>query len=457
MIDPITDWNAELGLPGGEAALSVSLESESVVRQQFRVSLRDTDSPRLVKYLRTYVHNRVWAIGAQRVVLDCEQALFDEIEPAFLPGGELSHQAAMMSDIYGGRFEIFRGSVRDECGSRSGAAQQPGRPKVGKHIGVDLGGSDAKVVALVDGELLHHEKQDWKPKSLREGKQAVSVVRGLVERALARAGIDAPDGIGISSAGIVVDDQIMASGIFGGMPAGEFREWVMPMGRRVSEAFGGVPTCVAHDGDMTPLWAYVDMGIERVLGLSLGTGLGAGFVGEGGRLPGLLCEVGKAILDMSPDAPEHIYNRTRGPALHYCSQNAVFRLAEEAGIALDGFDMLAEKLRHVQRLADERDDRAETIFQTVGKYLATAVAEFHDYFGMAHVLLVGRVTAGATGELLAESSKAALEAGFPEVARTVQIHMPTPPVGTDPGIVRELGQAMAAAYWSSMRVDGARG
>jgi len=455
MIDPIADWNAEFCSPEGDAVLTVSLESEGVVRKQFRVGLPDTDSPRLAKYVRTYVHNRLWAVGAQRVVLDCEQGLFDMIEPAFLPGGEFSHQAAMMGDIYG-RFEIVRGQASGESGAPNDTAQQPGRPKVGKHIGVDLGGSDAKVVALVGGELRHHEKRDWKPKSFREGTQAASVVRDLVERAMAESAIDAPDGIGISSAGIVVDDRIMASGIFGGLPAEEFREWIMPMGERVSEAFGGVPTGVAHDGDMTPLWAYVDMGIERVLGLSLGTGLGAGFVGEEGRLPGLLCEVGKTILDLSPAAPEHIYNKTRGPALHYCSQNAVFRLAEEAGISLDDFDLLAEKLRHVQRLAGEGDDRAKAIFETVGRYLATAVAEFHGYFETEHVLLVGRVTAGPTGELLAEAARAALEAGFPEVARTVEVHMPVPPAGTDPGLVRELGQAMAAAYWSSMRVDGAR-
>ena len=432
--------------------LAVSLESEAVVRKQFRVGLTEVESVRLTKYLRTYVHNRLWAIGAQRVVLDCDQRLFDEIEPAFLPSGEFSHQAAMMSDIYG-RFEIVRGAVRDVGQASRGVARQPGRPKAGKHIGVDLGGSDAKVVALVDGELLHHEKHDWQPKSFRDGKQAVSVVCDLVKNALAKSGTDAPDGIGISSAGIVVDDRIVVSGIFGGMPAEEFREWVMPMGKRVSDTFGGVSTCVAHDGDMTPLWAYVDMGLHRVLGLSLGTGLGAGFVGDEGRLPGLLCEVGKTIVDMSPDAPEHIYNKTRGPALHYCSQNAVFRLAEEVGIALDELDLLAEKLRHVQGLANGGDERAKTIFQTVGEYLATAVAEFHDCFGMAHVLLVGRVTAGATGELLLGATRAALEAGFPKVARAVKMHIPTPPAGMDADIVRELGQAMAAAYWSSMRLD----
>lgn len=248
MINPITDWNTEFCPSERGVELTVSLESGGAVRRQFRLGLPDIESPKLGRYLRTYVHNRLWAIGAERVVLDCDQDLFDKIASAFRPGGEFSHQVAMMSEIYGCHFEIVRGDARDAAGGASGTTQQPGRPKVGKHIGVDLGGSDAKVVALVDGELRHHEKRDWKPKSFREGRQAVSVVCDLVKNALAKSGIDSPDGVGISSAGIVVNDRIMASGIFGGLPAEEFQEWIVPMGERVSEAFGGVPIGVAHDG-----------------------------------------------------------------------------------------------------------------------------------------------------------------------------------------------------------------
>lgn len=454
MLDPITEWHRRYrSAAPGSGRFAVRFERPDRASLCFRTGLVGSASPELVRYVRTYVHNRLWAAGARRVVVDCGPDLFAALKSCFDPGGQYYHQAEMMSRVYRGPFEIVRGPVVDRSDEGSGVPAQ-GDPKRGRHIGVDLGGSDVKVVAMRDGELLHHEKMDWRPRGMMRGRQVLDVVEDMVGRALSAARLGRIDGIGLSTAGIVVGNRVVVSGIFSGLAAEEFDGWVAPMGAKLSRAFGGAPTQVAHDGDMTPLWAYVHMGIKRVLGLSLGTGLGAGFVDEHGQVSGMLCEVGKTILDMDAEAPEHIYNKTRGAALHYCSQNAVFRLAEGAGIALDHVDMLAEKLRRVQALVDSGDRSATAVFEAVGRDLAVAVAEFHDYFHMAHVVLVGRVTAGRGGEILLASADAALKRDFPEVADEVRLHVPDSPAGIDRNTFSEFAQAMAAAYVSSMCTQG---
>jgi len=451
MIDPITDWHARSGARDPRAlATTVCLRAPGRDSHTFHVAAGVEPGPDAHRYLRTCLHNRVWAVGATEVALDAGPALLDSVRCAYEPGGEFHHQAEMMAHILGRPFVVRHEIGQAVAGTDNADPEPPGDPKSGRHIGIDLGGSDAKVVALADGELRRHEKMDWVPKSFTRGEQVVDAVASLARRVQSAAGIPQIDGIGLSTAGIVVDNEVRVSGIFAGLPEDEFQRWVRPLGAHLCERFGGVPAQVAHDGDMTPLWAHVEMGLTRVLGLSLGTGLGAGFVDDLGRPSGMLCELGKVIVDMSPDAPEHVYNHTRGPALHYCSQNAVFRHAADAGLHVPEKDMLAAKLRWVQELAAGGCAAARDIFDKVGADLAVAIAEFHGYFDMRHVVLVGRVMAGETGEALLAAAQASLAREFPEVAGRVALHVPSPSRAGAGDWAREFGQAAAAAFWSSM-------
>jgi predicted NBD/HSP70 family sugar kinase len=228
----------------------------------------------------------------------------------------------------------------------------------------------------------------------------------------------------------------------------------------VKARFAGVDVDVAHDGDVAAIWAYVEMGLGNVLGLSFGTGLGAGFADKNGSLSGYLCEIGKSLIDMHPEAPEHIYNHTRGPALHYLSQNAVFRLAEENNIEIDRIEVPAARLRYVQKLLEDGNSQARDIFERIGHYLAVAVVEFHDYFGMENVVLFGRVTTGMAGEIILNRARQVLNDKFSDIAQKVKLHLPITPKSdirkSDAALNREFGQAIAAAYLSSMKASAKR-
>jgi ABC-type sulfate transport system substrate-binding protein len=69
---------------------------------------------------------------------------------------------------------------------------------------------------------------------------------------------------------------------------------------------------------------------------------------------------------------------------------------------------------------------------------------------MEHVVLFGRVTTGIAGEIILDIAKQVLNEKFKNVAPKVQLHLPVVQK-MDANISREFGQAIAAAYLSSMK------
>ncbi len=463
--DPIHLWKARYHAARDEATakpIQVTYDQGNGCTHTYSFRLRAL--PGAEEYLGVYLYNRAWAVGAQQIHVACDRRLFEAIRGDFDCNGRYAGLREMMERVYGG-FQLCweAGAAKDsETGRQRGQHKSRGiletprpDPYCGRHIGVDLGGTDLKVVALRDGEILFYAKQTWNPRTYQDPEDHLGFIERWICRAKQQVGFRELDGIGISTAGIVVGAEVKISGLGAGLSQQQYQDTFCQMAAHLSHRFEDVPVQVMHDGDAAALWVAVDMGLTNVLGLAFGTGLGAGYVDVNGQLTGALCEIGKCILDMAPDAPEHIYNHTHGPALHYLSQNAVFRLAPRHGISLDSIPERAEKLKHVQQLAEEGNRSARSIFQYIGRRLAMAIVEFYDYFGMDRVVLFGRVASGLSGEWILASAEETLMREFPQ--NKVQLYLPYTPEDKDPAVTREFGQAIAAAYLSSMRLSGSAG
>ena len=458
---PITNWNDRFFRMANseisETVLVAYVEDGEYARI-FRVPIpmdeKMWQEQEVSRYIKTYIYNRAWAIGGYRILVSCPKKLYEPIRTAFMAEyGEYYHIATFMTKVYDKPFEIqLVDSETIDSMMLLPTSEMQSSPKRGARIGVDLGGSDIKVAALVDGELKFYQKRNWRPMSFTDAEEHLTVVSDMIWVAKGKSGLTKLDGIGISTAGVVVNSKIMISGLGVGLTESQFRDKITPMGAIIKARFSGVNVDVAHDGDVAAIWAYVEMGLGNVLGLSLGTGLGAGFADKRGSLASFLCEIGKSLIDMHPEAPEHIYNHTRGPALHYLSQNAAFRLAKENSIEVDHIEVPAEKLRYIQKLAENGNPKAREIFAKIGHYLAVAVVEFHDYFRMEHVVLFGRVTTGIAGEIILSKANQVLNKKFSDIAEKVQLHLPVAQKG-DVNLNREFGQAIAAAYFSGLRSE----
>ena len=88
-----------------------------------------------------------------------------------------------------------------------------------------------------------------------------------------------------------------------------------------------------------------------MLGIALGSSEAGGYVTETGELTTWLNELAFCPVDYDPEAPVDEWSGDRGCGAQYFSQQAVFRLAAEAGIKLDERLGPAEKLKYVQDMA----------------------------------------------------------------------------------------------------------
>ena len=96
------------------------------------------------------------------------------------------------------------------------------------------------------------------------------------------------------------------------------------------------------------------------------------------------------------------------------------------------------KLKVVQGLMKEGDERAAAIYDTIGAYFGYAIAYYAEFYSIKHVLIMGRVTSGEGGVILLERAKEVLNTEFPELAKQIKLHIPDENS-------RRVGQSVAAA------------
>jgi predicted NBD/HSP70 family sugar kinase len=266
-----------------------------------------------------------------------------------------------------------------------------GRHLEGCRIGFDLGASDLKVSAVIDGEPVFSTEIVWEPRQQSDPHYHYEKILSALQ--LAAAKLPRVDAIGGSSAGVYVDNRPMVASLFRGIPAERYGE-VRDLFARIRQAMGGVPLEVINDGEVTALAGSMSLEDNAVLGIAMGSSQAAGYVTPSGRLTDWLNELAFAPVDYQPAAPVDEWSGDRGVGALYFSQQAVFRLAPRVGIAVPGDVTDAEKLKFVQGRLEAGDAGAEQIWRTIGVYLGYALAHYADFYDFKHALILGRAITG---------------------------------------------------------------
>jgi predicted NBD/HSP70 family sugar kinase len=304
----------------------------------------------------------------------------------------------------------------------------------GHRIGFDLGASDRKVSAVVDGIPVFSEEVVWEPRKHSDPEYHYREIKSALETAARH--MPRVDAIGGSSAGIIIDNRPMVASLFREVPPGRLGE-IRNLFHRIRDEMG-VPLEVINDGDVTALAGSMSIDDTGILGIALGSSQAAGYVDRHGHLTGWLNELAFAPIDYGLDAPEDEWSGDTGCGASYFSQQCVFRLAPKAGIEIPADNNDADKLKYVQEKLEEGQDGAVKIWQSMGVYLGYGIAHYADFYDLKHVLILGRCTSGRGGELLIEGAKNVFHAEFPELNERIQLHLPDEKV-------RRIGQSVAAA------------
>ena len=384
-------------------------------------------------YVDRLVKTMLWMKGGFRIFVQGDAEILRTLQEAYAPGGSRAFDADFMAKVYEHPFEVV---ACDELPAEKSNSESVGRHLEGCRIGFDAGGSDRKVSAVIDGESVFSEEVVWFPKITADPDYHF---QGIVD-AMKTAASHMPrvDAIGVSSAGIYINNRTMNASLFLKVPEDLFNEKVKDIYIRAAKEIGDVPLVVCNDGDVTALAGAMSLEDNNVLGIAMGTSEAVGYVDEKGNITGWLNELAFVPVDASPAAMVDEWSGDIGCGVKYFSQDAVIKLAPAAGINLSEELSPAEKLKEVQKLMETPGSPAEAIYRSIGVYLAHTLALYYDLYHYKYVLLLGRVMSGRGGDLLLETCKAALAEEYPEVAEAIRITLPDEKF-------RRVGQSAAAA------------
>lgn len=420
--------------------LAIERNDGFIYCREFDLFAEGIDDERNTFIVERFIKSVLWVVGGFKIYIHGSRTVFDKIKSYYSENGLRAFDYNFMSTVYSKPFEVvYVENIKDMPKEKVSSVSAGGFLK-GNRVGFDAGGSDIKISAVVDGNVIFSEEVVWLPKLNDDINYHYENIYKVMMMAIDKMGGKC-DGIGISTAGVIVKNCPMVSSLFIKVPKSDFekvKNVYINVCERISKELGKeIPYLVANDGDVTALAGALDLKDDSVLGIAMGTSEAVGYVNPNGQLNGWLNELAFVPVDFNKEAMIDEWSGDFGVGCKYFSQDAVIKLSHYAGIELDENLTLAQKLKVVQKLNEEGHEGANKIFESIGVYLAYALAYYCEFYSIKHVLLLGRVTSGKGGNTILEVAQETLKKEFPEYAH-IKIGMPSE-------YMRRVGQSIAAA------------
>lgn len=367
-------------------------------------------------YLEKLVKTLLWVYGGFKITIVGPEYIAKKVDKIFNEGAR-TFDARFMERIYEQPFQVVHADKVPEIKRNY---QSVGKHFDGYRIGFDAGGSDMKVSAVVDGEAIFSEEIVWLPKLNSNPEYHKEKIRYAINRAVEK--MPKVDALGVSSAGVYIKNEAKVASLFIQVEDEDFKKHIKNIYIDIAKELN-IPLEVANDGDVTALAGSVSLGKNKLLGIAMGTSEAVGYVNGEGNITGWLNELAFAPVDLQENGPIDEWSLDVGVGCKYFSQDAVIRLAEDAGVKFDPELTLAEKLKYVQNLG-KGNKVFDNVFKTIGGYLAFGLAFYNMFYDVENILLLGRVLSGDGGLLIVETAEKVLEENFPELSKKMTIHLP---------------------------------
>ena len=303
-------------------------------------------------------------------------------------------------------------------------------------IGVDVGGTKCLgVVLTADGEVTAEHRVP----TPREPHEVIDAIAGVAREL--QAGAPAATRVGVGAPGLIDRTGVLRFAPNLG-PAAE-----VPVRAGLLERLPGSTIVVENDANCAAWGEWVAgaaRGVDDVLMITLGTGIGGGII-LGGALfrgaNGFAGEIGHVVVD--PHGP-HCPCGQRGCWERYASGSGLGWLAREAAVAgqatrvveLAGGDPESVRGEHVTRAAAEGDAQAQAVMERFAWWVALGLANLANVFDPSRFVLGGGlIEAGAL--LIEPVSRQFLE--------LVEAAAHRPPIEIVPATLGERAGAIGAA------------
>lgn len=439
---PAVLWNAafeeKVAADAGAHDVKIALErlDGTVYRNDVRVLSHEGENVVLnVKYVERLIKFLLWGKGGCNIYIGGNAAIAEAISEIYSENGARSFD---WETIGHGMFkQHIKVISTDDVPAENAVAAPIGRHLEGNRIGFDLGGSDRKCAAVINGEVVFSTEIPWDPYFKNDPSYQYD---GIVDSLkLAAEHLPSVDGIGGSAAGIYINNEVRVASLFRGITDPKvYDEVVRPMFKNIfDKEYPGVPYEVINDGEVTALAGSITMNTNNVLGIAMGTSEAVGYVDAEGNVTSQINELAFAPVDFRENGPVDEWSGDEGCGVQFFCQQGVARLAPAAGF--DFGDMpFPEQLVEVQKAMAEGDERAAKIYQTIGTCFGYAIAHYATFYEIDTLIIMGRVTSGEGGQIMIDNAKEVLEVEFPELAKKINITQPDEKM-------KRHGQAVAAA------------
>ncbi len=416
--------------------IAIAVERNDSLVYVYRTKIHGTEAmadadnfyvERMVKFL-------LWAVGGFRVTIYGSDKVAEFVKATYCKGGKRAFDAEKMGMVFEHEFEVLSGALENAPQTKE-APKSIGGHIEGCRIGFDAGGSDRKVSAVIDGEVVYSEEVVWNPKITSDPMYHFDGIVTALKTAASK--MPRVDAVGISSAGIYINNKTRLASLFVAVSPEDFDKHVKNIYENAVKELGAdIPFEVANDGDVTAIAGAAELNDNCVLGIAMGTSEAVGYVDGEGHIKGWLNELAFAPVDAQYDTSIDPWSGDNGVGATYFSQDAVARLAPAAGITLATDLTPAQKLKEVQKLSEAEAENALQIFESIGCYLGHTLAYYSTIYDIKNLLLLGRVMSGKGGDMIVKCCRQVLDTEYPELC--INIALPDEKN-------RRVGQSVAAA------------
>lgn len=421
--------------PAGTVVIAIERDNGAVARYDLPYPKKAIGCEGFARFVERIVKFMLWSAGGYKVMIDAPAEVTNKIVADYQPGGARDFDCDFFQKVYGRALEIVP-TPASEIPTGHDLSISLGGNMNGNRIGFDLGGSDFKLTAMVNGESVWQKEIPWDPYNATDPDYHYNHIKAGFEETRAHLPEGKVDAIGGSSAGVIVDNELRFAGLIKGIKGEEDYRKAQLLFKRLKADYG-VPMEVANDGDVSALVGRLALNKKGIIGLAMGTSEAVGYIdnSEKGVLTGRISELAFAPVDLNCEAAADPWSGDIGVGALYFSQQAVNKLGLAAGFPFKE-ETLPLRLKEVQKAMEADDPTAVKIYEAIGIYLGYTLPWYAEFYDYTSLMLLGRVSSGKGGDLILKTAKQVLAAEFPEYK--IDIFMPDEQV-------RRLGQSAAAA------------
>ena len=183
-----------------------------VATHDMRILPQGEDDALSLCMVERMVKSMLWVYGGFRVTIAGSRAVYEGVKEQYRKGGAREFDANFMAHVYEHDFEVCYAATPEEAPERRDASEPIGRHLDGCRIGFDAGGSDRKVSAVVNGESVYSEEVVWFPKTQSDPAYHFDGIVSAMKTAASK--MPRVDAIGVSSAGVYINNHTMNASLF---------------------------------------------------------------------------------------------------------------------------------------------------------------------------------------------------------------------------------------------------